>query len=65
MTAGPMLEQRDYTASVVVGKKLWVAGGRINGIAVKSTEYIAWDGAAETGPDLPIAVYEHCIVNLP
>ncbi len=62
-----MSEKRAGAASIVIGnqQQLWITGGR-NAEAdnLKSTEFIDHDGNVRNGPDLPLAVYFHCLVKL-
>ena len=52
-------------ASIPVGNKLWVTGGRDEtaSTTLKSTEYMAWGMATEAGPDLPESMRGHCLGN--
>jgi hypothetical protein len=54
---------RSYAASVVWNSTtLWMTGGWV-GIWTKSTEFVQLTGTTP-GPDLPLEVYDHCLVSL-
>ena len=60
-----MTKKRHSASSVVIGHRLWVTGGYDeNDKKLNSTEFV--DPESETvqpGPDLPEAVYGHCLVK--
>ena len=62
---GNMKEKRHHAASIVMGKKLWILGGEDeNYDKLKTTEYISHDGKQEDGPDLPIGLMGHAVIQI-
>ena len=59
-----MKNQRYEAASLVLGKSLWIIGGKSNDGCLKSTEYISQDSKQEDGPDLPIKLYKHVAIKI-
>ena len=61
-----MNSKRSEAASVVVNiNKLWVLGGRDDYSSyLSSSEYIQIGIGSSTGPELPLAVYDHAMVAL-
>jgi hypothetical protein len=60
-----LLQSRSNAASVVLkGTTLWLTGGYLEGIGpTKSTEFVELTNTTP-GPDLPLAVLNHCLVSL-
>jgi hypothetical protein len=60
-----MLEERLYSASLTLNSShLWVTGG-INGNGyLQTSEFVSIGQPSVQGPDLPYAVYGHCLVGV-
>ena len=62
---GKMKERRFHAASIALADRLWILGGRDgNSNFLKSTEYILHDGRQEDGPDMPIGLVEHAVIQI-
>ena len=55
---------RAGSASVAIGRHLWVTGGFDGSSNVNSTEFVDIDGSVVEGPDLPIPTGVHCILKV-
>ena len=61
-----MKTKRDSHASTALKNSLFITGGTsrdANGI-LASSEYVYANGTVESGPDMPVARYGHCMVTL-
>jgi hypothetical protein len=59
-----MLEERAFSASLTLNSThLWITGGHY-GNALQTSEFVSMGQAAVKGPDLPYAVYLHCLVGV-
>jgi hypothetical protein len=61
-----MLEERRYSASLTLNSThLWITGGYNYGNGyLQTSEFVSIGQAAVKGPDLPYAVYGHCLVGV-
>jgi hypothetical protein len=60
-----MLEERGYSASLTLNSThLWVTGGWIGNEYLQTSEFVSIGQPAVKGPDLPYAVYGHCLVGV-
>jgi hypothetical protein len=59
-----MLEERYYSASLTLNSShLWVTGGKFNEL-LQTSEFVSIGQPSVKGPDLPNAVYGHCLVGV-
>jgi hypothetical protein len=60
-----MLEERIYSASLTLNSShLWVTGGHNGNVRLQTSEFVYIGQPAVQGPDLPYAVYLHCLVGV-
>jgi hypothetical protein len=62
-----MLEERVYSASLTLNSShLWITGGTgYNGnVLLQTSEFVSIGQPSVKGPDLPYAVYRHCLVEV-
>jgi hypothetical protein len=61
-----MLEERVWSASLTLNSThLWITGGlNGNGYELRTSEFVSMGQPAVKGPDLPYAVYGHCLVGV-
>jgi hypothetical protein len=60
-----MLEERYYSASLTLNSShLWITGGLNGNVRLQTSEFVSIGQAAVKGPDLPYAVYGHCLVGV-
>jgi hypothetical protein len=61
-----MLEKRAWSASLTLNSThLWITGGANgNGTKLQTSEFVSIGQPAVKGPDLPHAVYMHCLVRV-
>ena len=55
---------RLYGASVMVNDSIWITGGSANGSELTTSILVNPNGETKQGPDLPIAVRDHCMVGI-
>ena len=56
--------KRSHAATTPKGQSLWVTGGWNGSAIIKSTEIIQRDGSIIHGPDLPVAVDCHALIEV-
>jgi hypothetical protein len=60
-----MLEERGYSASLTLNSShLWVTGGYNGNGWLNTSEFVSIGQPSVKGPDLPYAVYLHCLVRV-
>ena len=62
-----MTKGRRNAASIVLGNKLWILGGRgdRDSNSERTSEYFSpSNGRIEYGPDLPIGLWEHAAIKI-
>jgi hypothetical protein len=60
-----MHEERYYSASLTLNSShIWVTGGHNGDDRLQTSEFVSIGQAAVKGPDLPYAVYWHCLVGV-
>jgi hypothetical protein len=61
-----MLERRRYSATLTLNSThLWITGGSTsNALYLQTSEFVSIGQPAIKGPDLPYAVYGHCLVGV-
>jgi hypothetical protein len=58
-----MIDERRQSASLTLNSThLWITGGYNGNGILKRSEFVSIGQPAVKGPDLPFAVYEHCLV---
>ena len=56
--------KRSHHASTVINDALLITGGHDDGSILASTEFIYANGTTQSGPNMPVARWEHCMVTL-
>jgi hypothetical protein len=60
-----MLEERWYSASLTLNSShLWITGGSNGNVRLQTSEFVSIGQPSVQGPDLPYAVYRHCLVGV-
>jgi hypothetical protein len=60
-----MLEERYYSASLTLNSShLWITGGNNGNVLLQTSEFVSIGQPAVQGPDLPYAVFGHCLVGV-
>jgi hypothetical protein len=60
-----MLEERYYSASLTLNSShLWITGGYNGNGYLQTSEFVSIGQPSVQGPDLPYAVYGHCLVGV-
>jgi hypothetical protein len=60
-----MLEERYDSASLTLNRThIWITGGRNGNGRLQTSEFVSIGQASVKGPDLPDAVYRHCLVGV-
>jgi hypothetical protein len=60
-----MLEERAWSASLTLNSShLWVTGGVNGNVYLQTSEFVSIGQPSVKGPDLPYAVYGHCLVGV-
>jgi len=54
---------REGAAAVVINDQLWISGGRNEGL-LNTSEILNANGEWMSGPELPLALADHCLVSL-
>ena len=60
---GGMLFNRSGAASVSINGYLWITGGRVMDVLLKTSEFVSLHSAIP-GPDLPMPMYKHTMINI-
>lgn len=58
-----MLFNRSGAASVSINGYLWITGGRVMDVLLKTSEFVSLHSAIP-GPDLPMPMFKHTLINI-